>query len=299
MANGKFLDALPQGTGIIGPRRNYTVDSVLGQGGFGITYSGTNDAGLRVAVKEFFPGFCAVRQNDLTVSPKPGREEEYSARLASFATEGSTLAALNDLEHIVHVLDIFPANNTSYLVMEFVEGEPLFRRAEARGGRLLPEDLLPRVQPLLADMNSMHARGVLHRDITPDNIMWQPDDSLKLIDFGAARSMNSEHMTVMYKRGFAPPEQYMLSGQGTFTDVYALCATLYYLLTGRTIPDAIARLEDETLPSPTELGVGLTPEEDRAIMKGLAVQRENRTQSMRELECGLYGIVITGMGQSK
>ena len=271
----------------------YIIDCVLGEGGFGITYkatefapttgSGDREMGA-VAVKEYFPMHCATRSEDgITVVPIPGREEEYAAGLTRFSEEMKTLASLRNVDSVVRVVNTFNANGTAYLVMEYLDGVPLYKKAQELGGRIPPEELLPKLPRLLQDISQMHRAGILHRDITPDNIMWMPDGTLKLIDFGSARSMSKSHKTVLLKLGYAPIEQYITSGQGTWTDVYALCATIYYLLSGGNPPDAVDRLDNDPLKPLVELGVALTPWEDAAILHGMTVQPMDRTQTADDL----------------
>lgn len=271
----------------------YRIDCALGQGGFGITYKaytvtkhtdGYFDP-TPVAIKEYFPAKFASRDGDgVTVLAQPGHEEEYTAGLSRFSEEMKTLAALSGCDSVVHVINTFNANGTGYLVMEYLDGMPLYRKAEELGGRIPPEELLPKLPRLLQDISVMHRSGILHRDITPDNIMWMPDGTLKLIDFGSARHMSKKQKTVMLKLGYAPLEQYMSNGkQGPWTDVYALSATVYFLLSGVNPPDPVSRLDNDPLKPLTELGVALTPEEDAAILHGMAVQTMERTQSADEL----------------
>lgn len=281
---------LPPGTLLSGTHGTYRLDRVLGQGGFGITYAAFHPEQNRMtAVKEYFPVRCTLRNPDRTVIPKPGREEEYQAGLDSFSREAQMLAALGNFPSVVQVLDCFQANGTAYLVMEYLDGVPLHQKAAQLGGRIPPEELFPKLPALLRDLEAIHQLGVLHRDITPDNIMWMPDGTLKLLDFGSARTMGgNKSMTVMLKLGFAPVEQYLTHGQGPYTDVYALCATIYYLLTGVSPMDAVDRLEEDRLRSPIELGAALTPEESEALLHGMAIQPKKRTQTAAALAEELF-----------
>ena len=281
---------LPSGTLLSGTLHTYRLDRVLGQGGFGITYAALSQGqNQTVAVKEYFPVRCSLRNPDRSVSPKPGREEEYQSGLNSFTQEARMLAALENFPSVVRVLDSFQAGGTAYLVMEYLDGIPLHQKAAQLGGRIPPEELLPKLPALLRDLEAIHRLGVLHRDITPDNIMWMPDGTLKLLDFGSARTMGgNKSMTVMLKLGFAPVEQYLTHGQGPYTDVYALCATLYYLLTGVRPVDAVDRLEEDQLRSPIELGAALTPEENAALLHGMEIQPKRRTQTAEALAAELF-----------
>ena len=156
--------------------------------------------------------------------------------------------------------------------------------------RLEPESLLRKALPLMRDLERLHSGGVLHRDIAPDNIMLMPDGSLTLLDFGCARSMeDGKSMTVVLKPGFAPIEQYQTRGQGPYTDLYALCATLYYCLTGKVPPAAPERLsavfdgQSDPLPLPTAMGAALTPEQEQLLLWGMAIQPTDRPQSVQLL----------------
>ena len=283
--------SLPPGTLLRGTLYTYRLEQVLGQGGFGITYSAVNqERGERVAVKEYFPTRCALRTSDHSVIPKPGYEEELQSGLENFSGEARMLATLGNFPSVVRVMDHFQGMGTAYLVMEYLDGKPLHQKAAEMGGRIPAQELLPKLPPLLRDLAAIHRLGVLHRDITPDNIMWMPDGTLKLLDFGSARSMEgSKSMTVLLKQGFAPVEQYLTSGQGSYTDVYALCATLYYVLTGVMPPSAMNRLEQDGLQPISSFGVGLTEAQEQAIYHGMTVQPKQRTQTVEELaqELGL------------
>ncbi len=286
---------LTPGTSLTGTLKSYSIIRVLGQGGFGITYEAVSQLGERVAIKEYFPLTWVTRTANRQVVPKADSQHSYQKGLQSFSKEARMLAGINDLDTVVRVMDCFHENGTAYLVMEFLDGLSLKAKAEASGGRIAAEDLLPRLRPVIADLEKLHQRDVLHRDIAPDNLIWTTGGQIKLIDFGAARRMEeNRQLTVMAKPGFAPVEQYTSGGQGTWTDVYALCATMYYLLTGRMPTPAPDRLYEEssTLPSPISLGVGLTPQEEQAIMNGLEVQPKKRTQTMGQLLEELEEVIL-------
>ena len=278
--NGAHL--LPVGTVLDAGTQRYQLGAVRGQGGFGITYIALQLPSLRrVAIKEYYPTRCARRYEDhLTVRPSPNGESLFQGGRNSFLLEAQMLAKVGQLPGIVEVLDFFEANHTAYLVMEFLDGVPLHKIVGERGS-IPAQELLPMLPPLLDSLSQLHAQGILHRDISPDNLMWMPDNSLKLLDFGCARSMeDGRSMTVMLKHGFAPVEQYQTRGQGPWTDVYALCATLYYCLTGTIPPMAVDRLEEDTLQPPNALGAGLTPEQEEVLLWGLTVQPKTRAVNM-------------------
>lgn len=276
---------MSSGTVLEGTLYTYQLQKVLGQGGFGITYRALNrERGELVAVKEYFPVRSAVRAQDGTVQVKPGYEEEFKTGLESFSGEARMLATMDKVPSVVQVMDQFQKRGTAYLVMEYLDGTPLHEKAARMGGKIPPEELLPKLPPLLRDLAVIHKLGVLHRDITPDNIMWMPDGTLKLLDFGSARNVGGGNsMTVLLKQGFAPVEQYLTGGQGSYTDVYALCATIYFLLTGVMPTSALERLEHDDLQPPSHYCQGLTPQQDGAILRGMRVQPKERTQTVEEL----------------
>lgn len=203
---------LPVGTVLNCGEHSYHLGTVLGQGGFGVTYIGYDPAaGRKVAVKEYFPTRCAQRADDgRTVEPLPGMEETYAGGRYSFVKEARVLSELEGMPSVVQALAYVETNNTAYLIMEYLDGTPLYRMVDPKTGKRIPaEKLLPPLKKLLYDISRLHDKKVIHRDIAPDNIMWMPDGSLKLLDFGSARSMeDGKSMTVMLKHGFAPVEQY-------------------------------------------------------------------------------------------
>ena len=262
----------------------YVIGAALGQGGFGITYIALDMVtGVRVAIKEFFPTFCSGRTGGSNVMPYQGQEESFSKGKARFLEEAQVLKSLSDLNCVVNVLDFFQFNNSAYLVMEFLEGSSL-KGYVKKEGRLPADMLFRQIRPLMEDIHRMHQRGVVHRDIAPDNIIVLPNGSMKLIDFGAARSFfGDKSMTVVVKKGFAPVEQYMSKGTSAATDVYALAATIYYCITGTVPLDSAERQYDGTvLQSPNTLGAKLTPAQEKALSRALDIQQKTRTQSVQD-----------------
>lgn len=275
---------LPVGTVLAGSSEghSYRLGAPLGQGGFGVTYIGVElESGRRVAVKEYFPTRNSTRGAGGVVDPMAGQQEAYESGRFSFLKEAHMLASLEGMSSVVQAMDYLETNNTAYLVMEFLDGTPLYRIVQEHG-KVPPADLLPRFQPLMKDIGALHARNVIHRDISPDNIMWMTDGTFKLLDFGCARSTeNSSSMTVALKQGFAPVEQYQSKGQGPYTDVYALAATMYYCLTGIIPPAAVERqLGGGFLQSPTSLGIPLTPDQENALLWAMTVDPKARPADM-------------------
>lgn len=282
---------LPAGTMLDGSGlHRYLTGAAIGQGGFGITYIAVEpDSGRRVAVKECFPVQCAERAGDsVAVVPKPGCSQQLQGALTSFLDEARLLARQTELKTVVQVVDFFSTNGTAYLVMEFLDGVTLHQKMQ-ENGRLPAQKLLSMLRPLMADIGALHSSGIIHRDISPDNIMWMPDDSLKLIDFGCARSIeDGRSMSILLKHGFAPVEQYQTRGQGPWTDIYSLCATIYYCITGSLPASAVDRLEGSELTLPTQLGAELSRKQEEALLWGLEVQPTKRPQSMELLMSQLY-----------
>lgn len=276
---------------VVGGR--YRLEKVLGIGGYGITYQGL-DTRLEgcVAVKEYFPGFCATRmiQRGNEVRCRAGWEKDFAAGIERFLKEARCLQQLNHIIGVVRVTDFFEENNTAYLVMEYLSGKTLKQMASGFGGRIPPEVLLPAMSPVIRTLSQVHETGLIHRDISPDNIMMLSDGSMRLIDFGNARDTTSRNsMTRAMKEGFAPPEQYGSHGQGTWTDVYAVCATIYYCLTGKLPSLAYDRLTGiAPLRTLTELGVTLPPWQEQAILDGLELYAQKRIQDMDALWQRLY-----------
>lgn len=274
---------LPVGTMMSskGSGHTYQVGAARGQGGFGITYIGLDlNNRKRVAIKEYFPVRCSRRTDGIISEPKTGMESLYTGGMESFLKEAQMLSALEPAPSIVRVYDFFQANHTAYLVMEFVDGEPLYKKVR-KEGRIQPKDLFSKLPALIRDLAQIHKEGVIHRDISPDNLIWMEDGSLKLLDFGCARFMeDGKSMTVLLKHGFAPVEQYQTKGQGTWTDVYGLSATIYYCLTGIIPPSAVERLDNDELKSLSSQGVSITPKEEEAILWGMTVQPKFRPVNM-------------------
>lgn len=306
---------LPVGTHLMGSEVPYLIGTSIGQGGFGVTYAALNCAsGERVAIKEYFPIYWSDRSiNGKDVLAKDKCGAVYAAGRDKFLKEAKTIHALKHLKSIVNVYDFFRANNTAYIVMEYLEGETLAQLVK-RKERLTVEELWKMLRPLMEDIHEMHgpseealkemyrpltenikamyaSRRVLHRDIAPDNIMVMKDGSLKLMDFGSARSMqkNAHGMTMFMKPGFSPAEQCLGGGeQGPYTDVYSMAATIYYCLCGKIPAQATDRLSEITnghadpLKRLRDVGVEIPAAADTAIWRAMAVYSDARTQTMQD-----------------
>ena len=282
----KYPLALPAGTVLAG---QYTVNKVLGQGGFGITYQATDyKTGGKVAVKEFFPDTLAYREMTKVISYPGERTENYEYGKEGFLQEAKTLAEFIGCENIVRIHSYFEENGTAYFVMEYIEGISFDQYLKEKGGKISCSDAKRILIPVMDALAIVHSKGIVHRDVTPDNIYITNDGTVKLLDFGAARYSlgdKSRSLDVILKHGFAPKEQYTRRGkQGPFTDVYSLGATFYFALTGRRPPDSVDRLEEDDLIPPSSLGVQITEYEEEAIIKALSVQPAERYQSMIEFK---------------
>ena len=284
------LGQLPLSTMLRGASgHTYQIGAVRGQGGFGITYAAMDlNTGERIAIKEYYPTRCATRTQLHQVAPVTGQTDVFRGGMKSFLEEAMMLSAVGALPSVVSVKDYFEANGTAYLVMEFVDGVPLHQIVTQKG-KMSAAELLPKLPELLMDLDTLHKAGIIHRDISPDNLILMPDGKLKLLDFGAARSVqDGKSMTVLLKSGFSPVEQYQSRGQGAWTDVYALAATIYYCLTGVTPPSSVDRLDEDTLQKPNALGAGLTAEQEDALLCGLIVQPKSRSASMDQFRQRLF-----------
>lgn len=274
----------------------YVIQGVLGEGGFGITYIGWDELlGRKVAVKEFYPQGVVIRNNtvnDNVTVTYSGQKETFQRGKARFLSEARILARFTNVEGIVDVSDLFEANNTVYIVMEFLEGITLDKYMEMNG-KLTIDDVLELSAPILNSLSEIHEMGLIHRDISPDNIMLLKKKRAKLMDFGAARdytAKSSEGLSIILKPGYAPEEQYRTRGeQGPWTDVYAYAATIYKCITGITPDDALQRIADDSIKKPSELHVRIGRQTEAALMKALSVYREDRYQTIEDFCAELYG----------
>jgi len=279
----------------------FLVGRVLGRpGGFGITYLGW-DLGLhrRVAIKEYFPRDIAGRETDRTTVTPDSTDDapNFQHGLEQFQTEARTLARL-DHPNIVRIHQVLAAHGTAYLVMEYYPGLTLAEHLERQSGGRLPEaTALALMQQILDGLRAVHAEGLLHRDIKPQNIYLAATRGGNarpvLIDFGAARQVAGERsrsLSVLLTPGYAPLEQYSRRGkQGPWTDVYAVAAVLYRMLTGLTPPDAHDRNEGEPLPPAARFGISAPV--SAALDRALAMAAGERTQSVVALQQALAGTV--------
>jgi len=271
----------------------YVVGKVIGEGGFGITYLAWDTRrSIKVAIKEYFPKGYVNRDHTDGVSVYSERGERgafYKRGLQKFVEESQRLAHFYNQPGIVGATDMLSENNTAYLVMEYIEGATLKTVLDSMGGYIDEAFVLEMMKPLIMSLGVLHRAGILHRDIAPDNIMIQPNGKVKLLDFGAAKEADTAGQSTMavLKHGYSPEEQYGDNRlrQGTWTDVYALCATIYRAIEGEVPPDALERLRSDSFKGfskPVSEGTRI------AVNKGLAVSPENRWRSMEQLFAALY-----------
>lgn len=298
------IRVLPVGTVL---NSQYTIEKVLGEGGFGITYLGFDKyLKIRVAIKEYFPAQFATRNTStgnlkLTLISGPSSDIFYKG-LENFEKEANKLTKFNNLKGIVSVYNFFFENNTAYMVMEFVEGKTLKEYMAERGNKISWEETLKMMQSAISSLEMIHRGGIIHRDLSPDNIMISPNGDVTIIDFGSARYDDTDKSkTIVLKHGYAPPEQYYKKGnQGPWTDVYALCATMYYMITGVKLPNSTALLSKTEKRDSIRSHVKSIPQNvEKAIDRGIEPAIMNRIHSMEELEQYLYKNVKVKISREK
>lgn len=284
--------ALPPGAQLHAGK--YLVGKVLGQGGFGITYVGLDQSlELRVAVKEYFPTHMASRAGGTSALSWHASVMDRDSGREGFVKEARKMAKIHRIPNVVEVRDVFYENDTAYIVMDFVAGETLKDRL-IRTGPMDAERCIQTLRPVMESLGMAHERGLIHRDVSPDNIMLDPAGTVWLLDMGAAKDIDvqagdrTQSSQMVVKHGFSPPEQSASAGSiGPWTDVYAMCATIYYCVTGKLTPDAVDRLMGAPLEMPAAIPQNLAA----ALERGLALRPEERIRSMEELMEALDGVI--------
>ena len=285
------IHQLPAGTIL---RGQYLIGRVLGQGGFGITYLAWDlNLDMPVAIKEYFPTGLVTRDvstNTGVTSYEGDDSLSYEESKKRFLREGKALAKFNDLNNIVRIYSLFPENNTAYLVMEYLKGRTLQQYLDTQGALSFPQ-AVALLAPLMEDLQTIHESGIIHRDISPDNIMVMPDGSARLLDFGTVRQVEnfdqnaalSKSTEAILKQGFAPIEQYNSRGSlGPWTDVYALCATICYCL-NRKIPQIAP---DRVYADAPEQFINILPigePQKKVLRNGMALRPQERTKDVSQL----------------
>lgn len=286
----KELYHLYPGTELLG---RYVIGEVLGFGGFGITYKAWDKKFETIlAIKEYYPsGIVNRNPGESEVILFTGKKKDiFDNGLVRFLDEAKNMAKFSQNNNIVNVFEYFEDNNTGYIVMEFLEGISLNSYLLKQTQKLPLDEIMTITMSVCSALRELHAIGIIHRDVSPDNIFMCSNGKIKLIDFGAARfSLNEEKkMTIILKPGFAPPEQYeKINKQGPWTDIYALGATVYLLLTG-TKPDESTnrKIEDKVIP-PSKLDPSIPEYISNTVMKAIALDKKNRFTSIDKFEKAL------------
>lgn len=269
----------------------YLVGKMLGKGGFGITYMGWDlNLDICVAIKEYFPSLAVERAEGMTVRTKQSgnAKKQFMSGKERFMKEARALARFSDIREIVEVKNFFEENNTAYIIMEYLDGCTLKQYVGNMGGRLGQRELAEQAEPIMNAISSLHHAGIIHRDISPDNIMVLKNGSWKLLDFGNAKVLDQEDSSgevkateVILKEGFAPLEQYQTLGNlGPWTDVYSFCASLYYCLTGIVPPRAPDRVHKDILKPLSQIDPGINRSLEQIIIKGMSMEPEQRYPNM-------------------
>lgn len=280
-------------------KKRYIVGNSIGYGGFGITYIGWDTMLKRkVAIKEYMPSEFSTRklhEPEVLVANSAKKQKQYHDGMKKFLREAQNLAQVGDIDGIVYIYESFEANHTAYIVMEYLEGETLAAWLEKKE-KVSEAEAFGLLLPLLKSLDMVHEKGIIHRDIAPDNIFLVKDAEdnihVKLIDFGASRFATTSHsksLTVLIKPGYSPEEQYRSDGgQGTYTDVYALAAVLYRMVTGVVPPDAFERRtaiesgKKDILVDPSVYNAELSENFEIAVLNALNVRVEDRTATVNE-----------------
>ncbi len=274
--------------------KRYRIERVLGEGGFGVTYLVTDLRENKIAaMKEYMPVDLALRDpsSDM-VYPRSGEEGNYERFRDKFEKEAQIIYQYQNQPNIIDVWHLFRANNTVYYVMEYIDGMDLKRKLECSGEKL-PWNVLQSIfAQVISALREVHSHGMIHCDISTDNIFVPNYGQVKLIDFGAVKSvMNTKSSVILLKRGFAPPEQLSAQGKlGPWTDIYALAVTIYRAYTGQMPPAAEERLLQDRTLWPTELGLPLpSPKWEYALQKAMSLRISDRYQNVDEFWADLCG----------
>ncbi len=283
---------------------NYKIIRVLGEGGFGITYLAEDvSLGLEVVIKEYFPNEFAMRSGDSTITAKSKSKGDFTKGMQRFKEEAQTLAKFNH-PSIVKILGYFEANDTAYFVMEYEEGIDLSHYLKEKGTPLKQEGILSIIMPILEGLKEVHKHNYLHRDIKPGNMLIRANHSPVLIDFGASKlamGEASKSITSMLTEGYAPLEQYStdIKQQGSFSDIYAIAAVIYKMITSEVPPSAQTRsyaLLSEDIDSYKPLSAmklsGFDLNFLKAVDRALSMKAKDRPQDVQEFQADISGRLI-------
>ncbi|MCR5775279.1 MAG: protein kinase [Lachnospiraceae bacterium] len=275
--------------------QRYMIGGVIGKGGFGITYLAYDlKLDARLAVKEYYPMGLAVRNPGSTFVTVSNDESEESFKTGAqkFYSEAKMVAKFNGNPNIVSVHDFFFENDTVYFTMGYLQGQTL--KSYLKKKKLNEGQAVTVLNAISNALMASHSMNILHRDISPDNIMLCDDGTIRLLDFGAARQVmaeQSQSLSVILKQGFAPLEQYQKKGkQGPWTDIYALGATIYTALTGEMLNDPMTRLEDDSEFEANKHGISEKLWE--IIRKCTQLKIQDRYQDIQELKAALKEVGV-------
>ena len=282
-------------------KERYKIEEVIGAGGFGITYRAW-DPLLQsyVAIKEYYPSGIATRSADSSKVCVPvGQEQrEYHRGRIRFLKEAQDVARFQSEPNIVSIYDYLEENDTAYMVMEYLHGCTLKQYIREHGGRLDTDHILHICLSVLDALAVVHKAGMIHRDISPENIFICEDLTVKLIDFGAAKQVyldGEQTMSVVLKPGYAPPEQYAKKDkQGPWTDIYALGATLYFAATREKPEESFGRVLEDTIKPVCEVNPEIPRAMSQVIMRAMSVKIEDRYQTVEAMREAL----LAGEGQN-
>lgn len=277
---------LPAGTIL---HHSYRIDQILGKGGFAIIYQATElSTGKVAAIKEYFPSDLAKReykQGLFFVQPLSSSVREFQSGYAHFLEEARILTECRDLPGIVHVYEFFEEHQTAYIIMEYIDG-PTLEQYVSTNGVISTSELFELFLPLINSLMQIHEKGLIHQDISPDNLILGMNNRLTLIDFGAAKKQlydSSKKHTLILKKSYAPPEQYQFSGNiGTWSDIYALCATMYFALSAHAPISALERLQNVPF-IPLSAWISISPHIASVIERGLSLNPADRYKTAETL----------------
>ena len=287
-AEGEYIHSINLRPGTVVGKK-YIIGQLLGSGGFGNTYLAFDtEFDVKVAIKEFYPKGILARADDRkTLISVESEKANYKYGLNKFLDEAKLLQKFIALPSVVSIFDTFEENGTAYLVMEYLSGMTLEQKLSGSKYPLSEEETINIITPVLQTLDKVHRAGLIHRDISPDNIYIMDNGEIKLLDFGSARYSLGEQtkaMSVLLKHGYAPPEQYMTNGkQGPWTDIYAICATIYTMLTKEKLASSLDYVMGEIYTSVKEKNPQVSDMLNRVINKGLSTDYKSRYQSVSEL----------------
>lgn len=283
-------------------REKYQIKKVLGQGGFGITYLAYDQTlQQNVAIKEYFPVKIVRRLGNTlregqgeyelsataVVYPQNGQEEKYLNGMKNFLEEAQVLFGKFNVEGLAAVKDYFEENGTAYIVMEYLSGPTLQEYEKEHKGKISEKQAEILLEPVINALAYIHSIGIVHCDISPDNLIFNKEGQLKLIDFGAAKNKKKEKEEQYCKEGYTAPEQYLEKEFiGPWSDVYSLCAVWYEMLTGIKVPPAVERLQKDRLKNMT-MASEVSEQTNNILKKGLSLEIQKRYFSVLNLSCDI------------